>query len=68
MMTETESRAYSMQMMEHKAKKCARCCGRSDLKKGGFMCMFGENAKARINSGRNCPKFHLDEDGRRWLD
>lgn len=67
MMTETEGRAYSLQLMEHKSKKCLRCCGRADLKKGGFMCMYGEDAKTRMQSIRNCPKFRLDDDRGRWL-
>lgn len=66
-LTPVEASVQGVQMREHRAKKCHRCCGRLDLTKGGFRCGYGEDAQTKMADIKGCKKFTLDEDQERWL-
>lgn len=66
-LTPTEAGAHRLAMQEHKAKKCHRCCGRLDLKAGGFRCAWGEDAQERMRDLKHCGKFMLQDDQGEWL-
>lgn len=66
-LTPTEAGAHRLAMMEHRAAKCRRCCGRLDLNSGGYRCGYGEDADERMSDIKTCRKWVLDEDQSRWL-
>jgi len=66
-LTATESGAQRLQNIENRAAKCKRCVGRGDLKRGGYVCMFGRDALAQMQNIKNCDRFILREDQSAWL-
>lgn len=66
-LTQTEAGAHRLMMQEHKAKRCHRCCGRHDLKTGGYICGWGKIAREQMTAIKLCDKFMLNEDRGDWL-